>query len=208
LKTYVYVDGFNLYYGSLKDSYYKWLDINALANNLLTHNTVEKIRYFTARVTPRFSGDTANKRQWTYFKALKTLPNLEIHEGHYLSHVTKMPTVQTKPNGRPKFVDVIKTEEKGSDVNLASYLLLDAFKGNFECAVVISNDSDLYTPIAMVKNEFRKPVGILNPHINQSQKLKRVITFYKPIRSGSLAASQFPPVIQTKQGQIIKPATW
>jgi hypothetical protein len=37
---------------------------------------------------------------------------------------------------------VIKTEEKGSDVNLATYLLLDAFKQDCEAAVVISNDSD------------------------------------------------------------------
>ncbi len=208
LNTHVYVDGFNLYYGALKESNFKWLDLNALVCNLLTKNKVNKIKYFTARVSPRYPGDSAHKRQWTYFKALKSLSNLEIHEGHYLSHVCKMPTASLKRNGRPNFVSVIKTEEKGSDVNLASHLLLDAFKNQFECAVVISNDSDLFTPINMVRNEFKKKIGILNPHTNQSKKLQKVIDFYRPIREGALSISQFPPVVSHQGKNIMKPTDW
>lgn len=40
-------------------------------------------------------------------------------------------------------VEVIKTEEKGSDVNLATYLVSDAYEKDFEAAVVVTDDSDL-----------------------------------------------------------------
>jgi NYN domain len=63
-----------------------------------------------------------------------------------------------------KTVKVYKTEEKGSDVNVATYLLLDAFKRNCDLAVVISNDSDLEAPIRAVMQDLGVPVGLLNPH--------------------------------------------
>lgn len=59
---------------------------------------------------------------------------------------------------------VIKTEEKGSDVNLATNLLIDGFDNAYELAVVLSNDSDLLEPIKVVTERLGKPVGILNPH--------------------------------------------
>jgi len=56
-------------------------------------------------------------------------------------------------------VQVIKTEEKGSDVNLATYLLLDAFAANCELRVVVSNDSDLKEPIRVMCHEMGRQVG-------------------------------------------------
>jgi hypothetical protein len=64
----------------------------------------------------------------------------------------------------PQTVEVIRTEEKGSDVNLASYLLLDGFRGDGESAVVISNDSDLKVPIELAQKELGLVVGVVNPH--------------------------------------------
>ncbi len=60
-------------------------------------------------------------------------------------------------------VEVIKTDEKGSDVNLASHLLLDAFKGECGTAVVVSNDSDLRVPIRIAELELGVRVGFINP---------------------------------------------
>lgn len=51
MRTNVYVDGFNLYYGSLKGTAYKWLDPDALCQRLLPRNEVHRIRYFTAMIT-------------------------------------------------------------------------------------------------------------------------------------------------------------
>lgn len=58
---------------------------------------------------------------------------------------------------------MVKIEEKGSDVNLASLLLADGFRGKYEAAVVLSNDSDLMLPIHIVTRELGLPVGLLNP---------------------------------------------
>ena len=54
-------------------------------------------------------------------------------------------------------------EEKGSDVNLAVHLVNDAWKKSFDAAVVISNDTDLVTPIRMVSAEQGKPVFVVCP---------------------------------------------
>src|SRR5205823_1916940 len=97
-----------------------------------------------------------------YLRALETIPDLSIHYGHYLSHVTRMPLAQ--PSRGARTVEVVKTEEKGSDVNLATYLLLDAFKEDCDVAVVISNDSDLKLPIEVAQRELGLSVGVVNPH--------------------------------------------
>jgi hypothetical protein len=52
-------------------------------------------------------------------------------------------------------VKVLKTEEKGSDVNLASYLLIDAYRSDRDVAVIVSNDFDLLFPIEHIKRHHR-----------------------------------------------------
>jgi uncharacterized LabA/DUF88 family protein len=105
-------------------------------------------------------------------------------------------------------VDVIKTEEKGSDVNLAAHLLRDGFTGDFDVAVVISNDSDLLEPIRIVQSELGKPVGVINPQKHPSWVLKNEARFFKNIRRSALAKCQFPPVLTDAGGQIRKPSSW
>jgi uncharacterized LabA/DUF88 family protein len=103
---------------------------------------------------------------------------------------------------------VIKTEEKGSDVNLATHLLLDAFQGRYDLAVVITNDTDLLAPILAVRKELRKKVGLLSPAERPSRELRNAVDFVKPIRSGVLAAAQFPDEVRNGSGVIRRPATW
>src|SRR3954453_7316324 len=81
--TYVYVDGFNLYYGAVKDTAYKWLDLEAMCRALLPTEPIEKIRYFTAHVTPRPGNPGQAVRQQTYLRALLTLPCVEVHLGQF-----------------------------------------------------------------------------------------------------------------------------
>ena len=53
-------------------------------------------------------------------------------------------------------------EEKGSDVNLASHLLVDGFTGKYEVAVVVSNDADLLEPHPrLVRAVLGLPVGVV-----------------------------------------------
>jgi NYN domain len=91
---------------------------------------------------------------------------------------------------RARTAEVIKTEEKGSDVNLASLLVADGFRGNYEVAIVISNDSDLVLPIQIVRDELQLPVGVVNPRGNPSRELLAVSTFFKRIRVSSRGRSR------------------
>ncbi|MCU1222930.1 MAG: hypothetical protein JWQ42_1023 [Edaphobacter sp.] len=108
--------------------------------------------------------------------------------------------------GQKVWVD--KTEEKGSDVNLASHLLRDAYTGKFEVAVLITNDSDLAEPVRIVAQELDLPVGILNPHQFHSRELRQYATFLKRIRQGDLAASQFPRTVTDRKGTFAKRTGW
>lgn len=210
VRTNVYVDGFNLYYGCLKDTPYRWPDLEALCNRLLPQNTIQRVRYFTARVTARPNNSHDPVHQGIYLRALDTLPCVSIHLGHFLTKPAKMPLANPSPSG-PRFAEVMKTEEKGSDVNLATYLLADAFRKDAEAFVIISNDSDLTEPMRIVCHELGLVVGIINPH-RPSKRSRALLsckpTFFKQIRAGALAASQFPPTLTDATGVISKPTGW
>lgn len=208
MKTIVYVDGFNLYYGAVKGTGYKWLNIMALCNMLLPKNQIIKIKYFTAPVTARPSDPDQPNRQQLFFRALQTIPELEIIYGHFLTHEITMPLAHPAP-GQPKYVQVIKTEEKGSDVNIAAHMINDGYQRRYQVAILVSNDSDLVEPVKIVRNELKLPVGVLNPFIHTaSYDLRKHATFVKPIRAGALAASQFPATMKDGNGTFFKPRTW
>lgn len=124
--------------------------------------------------------------------------------GFFLTHEIMMPLAPPDRGYRR----VIKTEEKGSDVNLATHLLIDGFDNKYELAVVVSNDSDLLEPIKVVTQRLGKPVGILNPHRSPSVALLPHARFVKQIRRGVLANSQFPTVMTDARGTFSKPAGW
>jgi uncharacterized LabA/DUF88 family protein len=225
MKTYVYIDGFNLFYGLLKGSPYKWLNLEALFDAVLPKNQVVKIRYFTAMVEARENDPDLPVRQTTYLRALATLPRVESQLGTFLSAPVRAPILERGPNGQPQRVNgrlvlkrsgtgapvmeyFHKSEEKGSDVNLASHLLRDAYRGDCECAVIVSNDSDLLTPIRMVQQDCKLTVGLVPPRDRGSVELKRLATFQKTIRTHQLQAAQFPNSFTDKVGTITRPTGW
>jgi hypothetical protein len=204
MKTIVYVDGFNLYYGALRGTRYKWLDLQKLSQLLLPKHQIVGIKYFTAKVSARPNDPGQPTRQQTYLRALRTVSNLEIIFGHFLAHEIYMP-LAGNPN---QAVKVIKTEEKGSDVNMAAHLVNDGHRGRYEVAVLITNDSDLLEPLKMARYELNLPVGILNPQKRPSRVLLQHASFIKEIRSGVLRASQFPSVLRDASGTFHKPRGW
>jgi hypothetical protein len=134
-------------------------------------------------------------------------PRSSAKAGSSLS--TQVPVEVRTGSNPPKWVTVDKTEEKGSDVNLASHLLMDGFRGLYELAVVLSNDSDLTEPLRMVRRELRLPLGVWNPHPTHSFQLSQHAIFNKRVRAADLAAAQFPPSIVDSKGKTLtKPTNW
>jgi hypothetical protein len=209
--TNVYVDGFNLYYGCVKGTSEKWLDLSQMCQKVLPSNSINRIRYFTARVRPPANDPQKLQRQLIYLRALRTIPNLSIHEGAFRANYVKRKLAHPPPDG-PTTVTVIDPKEKGSDVNLASYLLLDGFKGDYAVAAVVSNDSDLCLPIRMVREELGKDVIVVAPTTlpgrHRSRELQQVATFLLSLRRGTLRACQFPAVLEDADGRFTKPTNW
>ncbi len=208
IRTYVYVDGFNLYYRALRNTPYKWLDLKKLSSYLLyEEDTLLKIKYFTAIVSGKFDSEKPT-RQKSYIRALKKfIPEIEIYYGKFLTHTIKAPLKNPDDCNGKKSINILKTEEKGSDVNLAVHLLNDAWLDRYDCALVLSNDSDLSESIRIVKTKLKKLVGIAIPKkCCPSQELIKLADFVKPIRSGILKKSSLPSVIPGTG--IHKPPSW
>ena len=122
--------------------------------------------------------------------------------------------IKGMPRARPRtplpdalITEVHAMEEKGSDVNLAAHLLNDAWKGEFDEAVVLSNDTDLCEPIRMVALERRLPVLVICPgRWPMANDLQKVATFKAHISRAMLSKAQFPNTIPGTTIQ--KPANW
>ena len=210
-RTIVYVDGFNLYYGSLRKTPYKWLDLATLFAKLLDpQQHIIEIKYFTARVSSRDGSPQAPQRQKAYLLAIeKYIPNIYMYYGHYLSHPVMAKVCDPLPN-QPPYLRVIKTEEKGSDVNIALHILNDAWLDKYDCAVLVSNDSDLAEALRFAKEDHKKKIGLVVPgdekYRKASRELSKYATFTHRISKTLLSESQLPnPIPGTN---IYKPATW
>lgn len=114
LDTFVYVDGFNLYYGAVKGTPYRWLNIRQLCELLLPKHTILRVKYFTARVSARPGDPDQPVRQQTFLRALATLKDFDIFYGHFLTKETCMPVAGSAPGMALKYEKVIRTDEKGS----------------------------------------------------------------------------------------------
>ena len=211
MQTNVYIDGFNLYNLAVKGGAYKWLDLVMLAKALVPTHDVHRVRYFTAYVFNR-TDSNQRRRQLTYLRALRTLPGVSVHRGQFRERKIRRPLV-IAPSVGSRFVEVFDTEEKGSDVNLATWFVIDAHNNDFEQALVISNDSDLALPIGLVRQLFGCPVGVVNPNIHSNpftpSTLREAATFTRHIRRPTLALCQLPnQVVDDRSRTITKPLSW
>lgn len=202
--------------------------MKALADQIVPPSTkVVAVKYYTASVSGKIDQD-APRRQQALFSALGTVPEVQIYKGRFLYSEKWAGLVQpprAKPDGYmwntpwPEVVQVKKSEEKGSDVNLGVHLVRDAFTDAFDIAYVITNDTDLVEPLRIVKQEVGKTVCIVAPcrPFKQSGKqvqvpapsLLAVADFVHYIDDKELSVSQFPsPLNVSGRKPILRPPTW
>jgi uncharacterized LabA/DUF88 family protein len=217
VRTIVYVDGFNLYYGACRARGRKWLDLSALASRLLPNDEIVEIAYCTANIKKDHSDPNKQDRQRLYHRALQTIPHLEIYRGRYLPKIVSGPLVNPADGERP--IRSVETyEEKGTDVNIASLLLTDGYDKRYESAVVISNDGDLKMPIEIVRTRLNLPVTVINPVLKRRGKKRSAALSPEPLpanaafiqlRAKHVEECQFPDELTSPKGAaLIKPATW
>ncbi len=207
--TNLYIDGFNLYYRALKDTPYRWLDLRRLAETLFPQDSINRVSYFTARLDVRPSNPGQAQRQLIYLRALATLPGFDAYYGVFRSGVKRRPLAEPV-TGLPSYVLVRDSEEKGSDVNLATRLLVDGFNGEYEQAVVVSNDADFAGAMRYVRDDLGLRVTLVNPDPRNSspRELADAATYVKRLWKSHLRRSLFPDTLTDGIGTITKPAGW
>lgn len=202
IKTIVYVDAFNLYYGVLRDfPKYKWLDIDAMIKALLPNNRISCIKYFTAPVLSDAMDPTRHHRQQTYLEALQAhIPYLKVYKGYFATK-TRWGKNMNPP---PEYVEIEMREEKGTDVNLAVQLVRDVFTEEFDCVVLISNDTDLAMALEVASLHGKKvtlitPVGYDSGTHTNTLLRKASHYHYNYLGHGLLETSQLPNIVTNKQ---------
>src|SRR5262249_22079077 len=143
--------------------------------------------------------------------AIRTLDRLELIEGKMKMKFEDKVAKERLPDGRYVLRRVYITEEKGSDVNLATDLLWDAACRKFAKAVVVSGDTDLLRSMQIVKDNTKTTLVSVIPRVD-SPRDRENDNFLKAFRSVShfqvpfisdelLAASQLPEVVVTARGK-------
>lgn len=203
IRTYAYIDGYNLYNGIMEPIFdasgriksipfrkYLWLNLlTYICSFLPKEYKLEKIHYFTATVR---DNPPSKKRQQIYWKALETLPNLELHLGKHI------------PNGHGGYI------EKQSDVNLALHMYCDAIEGKTNAMVLVCGDSDQVPTIRRIQN-LNKGIEffVIFPPKRFSQDIANIISRHYKTREPTLCANQFPDIIKVNEiPDIIKPPEW
>ena len=207
--TNLYIDGFNLYYRALKDTPFRWLDLRKLAETLFPSDSIHRVCYFTARLDVRPGNPGQAQRQLIYLRALATLPGFRAYYGTFRSGIRRRPLAEPI-EGLPDYVLVRDSEEKGSDVNLATRLLVDGFNSEYEQAVIVSNDADFAGAMRHVRDDLGLRVTLVNPDArNRSPRdLADSATYVKRLWKSHLRRSQFPDTLRDEVGVITKPASW
>ena len=230
-----YIDGFNLYKGALRSRpHLKWLDLISFCQALRPDMQLGTVYFFTSPIKERFPNDQAPRRQHAYLRVLEN-QGIRVVRGQFrkdqnwlrmtttnLTHVIepRLPkyfgltqhalnvSARLSAPGNPQ-VHVYKMGEKGTDVNLASYLVRDACLGRIEAALVVTGDSDFVTPIKFAV-EAGADVKVVAPNkFQKTASLKLAATHLQELHIAMLADHQLPNAfITSKGGNIVRPKIW
>ena len=224
MRTNVYIDGYNLFYGCLKHSDDKWLDIYHLFANRIIHAQdpnaiVDTVYFFTADIKSRIStqGEAAQKAQQAYHRALEERhPNhIKIIKGYYALEKGNLLRYKQPPDKSDR-VEVWRLEEKQTDVNITLTAYRDAIQNKAQQVVFVSNDTDIEPALKALREDMGDTVviGIIipiraNSRRPQNQRLSQYADWTRSyITDDELADSHLPDKVPTKKKPILKPEYW
>jgi hypothetical protein len=205
-RTIVYIDGFNFYYGAVRGTSYKWLDIEKCFLKLRPDDNILRIWYFTALVE-----GSKGSRQKTYLRALATNPLVHVMLGKFKIKQVKCGVMGCTYSGSRIF-DI--PEEKRTDVNIALQILDDANHNRADQFIIVSGDSDLVPALEMVKAQWPKKrlvvyVPSRHPIRGAAVELRNAADKHKTFPQALLKISQFPKNLSDGRGGLInKPVEW
>jgi 6-hydroxy-3-succinoylpyridine 3-monooxygenase len=206
-RTVIYIDGLNLYYGAVKSTpALKWLNLERFCRLLRPHDDIRRIRYFSALI-----GGSKRANQETYLRALSTTPLVEVILGKFKMKNAKCGVAACTSNCAKWY---LTPEEKRTDVNIAVFMLDDAYQNLCDQFIIISGDSDLVPAVNMVRQRFpQKKIVVYVPSRNPARgaavELRTSAHVHRFLPLILLSKSQFPNQIPDGAGGMLtRPATW
>ncbi|RVU31978.1 NYN domain-containing protein [Rheinheimera riviphila] len=229
MKTNIYIDGFNLYYGCLRGTPHKWLDIFKLFNDHVLPSSQPEhgandvfVKYFTAQIIDKAAkSSTSVQDQIAYHRALSftyPLHRLEIIKGYYSLITTS--AYQLDPINPKRFpkdcqrVNIWKLEEKQTDVNIAVESLFDVMTDpELQQVVFVTNDTDIAPVMAKIKSLQKVQIGLVIPTNQQARSTNQDLAKHADwvrdcIQDYELAAAQLPRIIKGGRTPAVKPVSW
>ncbi len=221
MKTAIYIDGYNLYYGLVKNTEYKWLDLNGLFTKIAKIQNprceVIEIKYFTSPVITKFSThkEKSQQSQNLYHRALCAHDNncIKIINGYFDVGISK-PVIHSNPIDLSKRVKTWKLEEKQTDVNIALEMYRDATHRDVQQQILVSSDSDLIPTLNFIRNDYGYiRLGLVLPRGSQNKRKNTSLSDCADWTRGHVTEEelknfQLPNMIPTKKKPIYKPAYW
>jgi hypothetical protein len=214
MRVRVYVDGFNVCYGAKR----RWASEPPAGNGSISMRSQRRWSILTGLTLQSWRLTTSHRASRFAQVVIRTHPSVSrrtcersntgavtLYHGAFQLKQSTRPLVRD-PTIFERFHD---TEEKGSDVNLASRLLVDGFQDTYDAALIVSNDGDLKMPAELVRTLFRRPLGVLNPHPDNGRTMALSppgITppdFYAKITPTDFAACQLPSSMIDSSGRTI-----
>lgn len=223
VRTNIYVDGYNLFYGCLKHSRHKWLDLRQLLFNRIVREqtpaaTLNRIKYYTSDTKSKVAtrGEQSRHAQERYHRALEAYTDeLDIIKGFYSLTRANLLAYEEPPD-KTNRRQVWRLEEKQTDVNIALDSYRDAARGHVDQVVFVSNDSDLEPALKAIQHDFgdRVKIGVILPRSDPKRPLSRSLMKQshwtrRYIRNEELGESHLPRVIvRNRSKDIVKPDYW
>lgn len=206
------IDGFNLYH-SIRDVHartgvnYRWLDIRSLCGSFLPviggDAHVSRVFYFSAlahHVEPQNPG--AVKRHRAYMRALQST-GVIVELAHFKAkHVRCVcPVCGTK-------FDLLRHEEKETDVAIACKLLELMYDRSVDSVVLVSGDTDLVPAVRAAMRLATKPIYMLYPVGRRNRAFLGVATHGFRIKEAHYRKYQLPERVHVGKRVITKPSQW
>jgi hypothetical protein len=199
-RCFVYIDGFNLYYGVVKKHpEWKWLDIGKFFKSLRPFQDVF-VRYFTAIIE---DDPLRRERQLKYLEALGTLSQFDIIRGKFQLRISQCRAGCGEEFQEPK--------EKKTDVNIAVRMIHDCINDTPEAIILVSSDSDLEPAIAWIHRYYPKvEIMVYLPNLPDDPDPRRN-DFYRSIGvectdlpCGRIPDCQFQTIVKIESLKFVK----
>jgi hypothetical protein len=194
--------------------------------------SISRVVYCTAPISP-LPSQSAHNDQDAYIRGLLASGSVDhVEKGYYQQKVKVAPMavkngklpptivtsgwpIQVQDSNRGTvpnaafLVSYLHTEEKGSDVNVGTHLLMDMYSGSIDAAIVVSNDSDLRLPVEVARKTI--PVGIINPAkgyvagaLRHGEDISTTQHWHWTVSASHYTGNQ----LQTAIGTITRPQGW